>query len=151
MKNKEITTIELKKMKEMVYQKDRKTEILYHGFYKDYEFYILNLGTHPTAYVNVINNNLLVMKDYDEIDIDVHGGLTYSQDCLYINDEREKVKGWFIGWDYAHYDDYDGYEINLPKELSTYGKKWTTEEIFEDVKDVIDQCVDYKDTKENDE
>ena len=134
-------------MKEMIYQKDRKVEILYHGFYKDYEFYILNLGIYPTAYINVINNKLLAMKDYNDIDISVHGGLTYSEDRLYI-DNKELVKGWFIGWDYAHYNDYAGYEMNIQEELRSNGKKWTTEEIYEDVKSVIEQCINYK---ENDE
>ena len=130
-------------MKEMIYKKDRKIEILYHGFYKDYEFYIMNLGIHPTAYVNVIDNKLLAMKDYHDIDINVHGGLTYSENKLYINDKREKVSGWFIGWDYGHYNDYAGYEMNLPEEIRSNGKKWTTEEIFKDVKNVIEQCINY--------
>ena len=135
---------EKNEMKEMVYQSKRKTEVLYHGFYKDYEFYILNLGTHPTAYVNVCNNRLLNGKSYNNIDIDVHGGLTYSENELYINDEKEKVNGWFIGWDYSHCYDYVDYEINMPENIMSNGKKWTTEEIFEDVKSVIEQCINCK-------
>ncbi len=131
-------------MKEMIYQKDRKVEILYSGTYKGYDFYIMNLGTHPTAYVNVCNNKLLNGKECDKLDIDVHGGLTYSEDELYINDEKEKVKGWFIGWDYAHYNDYAGYEMDMREEIRSNGKKWTTEEIYEDVKDVIEQCINCK-------
>ena len=134
-------------MKEMIYQKDRKVEILYNGTYKDYDFYIMNLGTHPTAYVNVWNNKLLSGKDYDEIDIDVHGGLTYGSDHLFISNEEE-IKGWFIGWDYSHYNDYAGYESEMPEGLRMNGKKWTTEEIYEDVKSVIEQCINYQ---ENDE
>ena len=134
-------------MKKMVYQKDRKTELLYSGTYKGYDFYIMNLGTHPTAYVNVCNNKLLNGKNWDKLDIDVHGGLTYSADHLYINAIKE-VKGWFIGWDYAHYNDYAGYEMDMPENLRSNGKKWTTEEIYEDVKKVIEQCINYK---ENDE
>lgn len=135
-------------MKEMVYQKDEKIEVLYHDFYKGYEFYIMNLGAHPTAYVNVINNKLLAMKDYNDIDISVHGCLTFSEDSLYINNETRAVKGWFIGWDYAHYGDYVGYDVNLPIDVRKRLKKWTTEEIYEDVKSVIEQCINYK---ENDE
>ena len=139
-----ILETEENEMKEMVYQPEFKREILYHGFYKNYEFYIMNLGTYPTAYVNVFSNNLLTIKNYNDINIEIHGGLTYSKDYLCINNKSEKVKGWFIGWDYAHIDDYTGYEEKLPEHLRTHGKKWTTQEIFEDVKDVIEQCINYK-------
>ncbi len=52
-----------------------------------------------------------------EIDLDVHGGLTYSNNYLCIS-ENKKVEGWiFIGWDYAHYGDYAGYEENDAKTI----------------------------------
>lgn len=63
----------------------------------------------------------------------MHGGITYSEDHLWIND-NEKIDGKFIGWDYAHYMDYGGYEELLPKEMRTGGKKWTTKEIYEEVR-----------------
>lgn len=91
-------------------------------------YYILNLGTHPTAYIKLPNNS-----NIDENEIDVHGGITYSEDHLWIND-NEKIDGKFIGWDYAHYMDYGGYEELLPKEMRTGGKKWTTKEIYEEVR-----------------
>ena len=136
-------------MKEMVYQSNRKTEVLYSGTYKDYEFYILNLGTHPTAYINVKNNMLLNKKNYDDININVHGGLTYSKDYLNINDVEE-IKGWFIGWDYAHFGDFSGYDFMFSTIHHDFisslnqNKKWTTKEIYEDVKSVIEQCINYK-------
>ena len=69
----------------------------------------------------------------------MHGGLTYSRDFLWISKER-KLQGWFIGWDYAHYGDYVGYELMFPKEFKIREEKnWTTEEILEEVKDVIRQ------------
>ena len=126
-------------MKEMIYQAKNKCEVLFSGKYKNYDFYIMNLGTHPTSYVDVKNTKYRY-KHYDNIDILVHGGLTYSDDHLNISDEV--VNGWFIGWDYAHCDDYYGYEEALPFELRTNGKKWTTEEIFEDVKSVIKQLIE---------
>ncbi len=138
-------------MKEMLYQPEKKIEVLYNGIYKGYEFYILNLGTHPTAYVNVKNNVLLNKKNYDDIDINVHGGLTYSEDHLWIENKKE-IKGWFIGWDYAHAGDFSGYYFNFNNFISTLklNKQWTTEEIYEDVKSVIEQCIiygTYKDKK----
>lgn len=129
-------------MKEMKYCKDRKIEVLETGYCLGLLYYILNLGTHPTAYIKIPKGHKLYNKDYDdiygEVDIDVHGGITYSRDHLWIS-ENQKIEGWFIGWDYAHYGDYAGYEEILPKEMRIGGKKWTTEEIFKEVKEVCYQ------------
>ena len=130
--------------KQMVYQTERIFEILCQGTYKGYQFYIMNLGTHPTAYVEIPITNRLFGKGYNEIydmgiDIDVHGGLTYSRDHL-LGGEKNK---WFIGWDYAHAGDYAGYSEKYPGlfKISIYDKKWTTEEIFEDVVNAIEQLI----------
>lgn len=123
--------------KPMVYQKDRIQEVLADGKYKDYQFYILNLGTHPTAYVEIPINNKLYGKNYDDIDICCHYGLTYSRSYLNLI----KDNSWFIGWDYAHCDDYTGYEMNFPELIRTGGKKWTTEEILQEVFYVINQII----------
>lgn len=128
--------------KQMVYQAERIFEILFEGTYMGYRFYIMNLGTHPTAYVGIPITNKLFGKSYDEIyrmeiDIDVHGGLTYSRNHLFGGEENT----WFIGWDYAHAGDYAGFSEKYPSlsRLSIYDKKWTTEEIFEDVVRAIEQ------------
>lgn len=126
-------------MKQMVYQSERKNETLYSGTYKEYDFYIMNLGTHPTAYINVINDIRYCFKDYDEVSLGVHGGLTYSNRNLRLEDRI--IDGWFIGWDYGHYNDYAGYEMAFPSWLQSNGKKWTTEEIFEEVKNAIEQLI----------
>lgn len=83
----------------------------------------------------------IIQKDGE--DIEVHGGITYSEDHLWISDSK-KIDGWFLGWDYAHYGDYAGYEDKLPIELRTEGKRWTTEEIFKDVKEVCYQIQNRK-------
>ena len=131
------------KMKKMIYQEDRKLEILYDNKYLGYRYIILNLGTHPTAYIEIPKGHKLNGQDYDDIDLNVHGGLTYSRhELLGIDSEN-----WYIGWDYAHCDDYAGYELNMPKELRTHSKKWTTEEIDKECKDAIQQIVDKYDNE----
>ena len=130
----------LKNKKEMIYQKERKVELLFNAKYKGYQFYILNLGTHPTAYVNIPANHPYYLKLYYDLDINCHGGLTYSKKYLNITDKNQ-IEGWFIGWDYAHWDDYIGYFID-DEVLSKYAdkqKKWTTDEIIQECLDVIDQ------------
>lgn len=133
---------------EMQYSTNIKLETLAYGFYKGYEFRILNLGTHPTAYVNIPVNHPCFGKSYNEIydsgiDIDVHGGLTYSNQKL--RTESDYLVGWWIGWDYAHYGDYSGYDVTFLEELQDHGKKWTTLEIFDDVKKAIEQLIKAKD------
>lgn len=123
-------------MKEMIYSAERKNEILDTGFCFGLLYYILNLGTHPTAYIKIPKDNKLYGKSYEdiykEIDIDVHGGITYAEEGIYA--DNKEVQGWFIGWDYAHCYDYMGYEEKLPKFLQSGGKRWTTKEIYEEVR-----------------
>lgn len=123
-------------MKEMIYSAKRLNppERIAEGEYKGFTYYVLNLGTHPCAYVDVSNTSLHGM-DYDDIDIECHFGLTYASEHLSTVEE----KGWFIGWDYAHYCDFAGYELTFSSNRRTYGKMWTTKEIVDECKAVIDQ------------
>lgn len=120
-------------MKEMKYSKERKIEVLATGYCFGLLYYILNLGTHPTAYIK-IPGSINIDKDK----LDVHGGITYSKNHLWIS-ENQKIDGEFISWDYGHYGDYAGYEEILPKEIRTGGKKWTTTEIYKEVREVCYQ------------
>lgn len=125
-------------MKDMIYNINKEREILDTGRYKGFNYYIINLGTHPVAYIEIPKGHKLYGKGYEEIDLNVHGGLTYADKYLWIT-ESSKKEGWFIGWDYAHCGDYTGYEEMYPKKYRTGGKKWTTEEILEEVKEGIDE------------
>jgi len=141
----------MKQIKPMIYQKNRKMELLHKEEYEGFNFYILNLGTHPTAYIEIPKGHKLYEKDYNEIydmgyDIDVHGGLTYSDNSLMCI----KSENWFIGWDYAHAGDYCGYyeetELQGFKSFMDVNcKKWTTEEIIEECKRAIKQIKEMKD------
>ena len=124
--------------KEMIYQAKRLTppEQIARGTYKGLDYYVLNLGTHPCAYIDVTDTSLHDIK-YEEIDIVVHGGLTYSRPSLATVDKP----GWFIGWDYSHYGDFTGADMMFPPELQLGGKQWTTEEIVIHCEDVINQMI----------
>lgn len=125
----------------MIYQKDRKIELLHCNEYKNYKYYILNLGTHPTAYVAIPKGHKLWELDYNDIydmdyDINVNGGLTYSSHELMCIDSED----WFIGWDYAHCCDYMGYYED-GEFLAEGTKKWTTEEIIKECEIAIEQII----------
>lgn len=133
-------------MREMIYYANRleTPELLTSDEYKGFTYYVLNLGTHPCAYIEVTGTEL-DGRDYCDIDIDCHGSLTYSRDYLRTVDH----KGWFIGWDYMHYLDFVGYEFNLPQQTRTGGKRWTTEEIVLECERVIEQLVVLLDGEDN--
>lgn len=122
-------------MREMIYQKERLNtpERIADGRHKGFDYYILNLGTHPCAYIDVSDTSLYGV-DYSNIDINCHFGLTYSYPFLATVDK----KGWFIGWDYAHYTDYIGGYFDF----FTGFKKWTTEEIVDECKEIIEQLIE---------
>lgn len=77
------------------------------GEYRGLKFYVVSLGTHPCAYVNVAKTRFDGMSDDEMNDagIECHGGFTYAESTLRVTDE----KGWFVGWDYAHCEDWSGY------------------------------------------
>ena len=125
-------------MKEMVYSSNRICEVLHKGEYKGYKFCIMNLGTHPTAYVECKLENCNSYGDDRLDEISVHGGFTFLGNAYW--DKEDKTL--YLGWDYAHYMDYAGYELNFPSQMWCEGcKKWTTAEIFEEVKSVIVQLI----------
>jgi hypothetical protein len=116
-------------MKPMIYKnilEKTDDELLDKGIYRGYEYEILSYGTHPCAYVTLPAEHPCVDKDYDDIYVHVHGGLTYKH-------------GHVVGWDYAHAGDKYGEDM-----FGCDGHAWTTEEILEDVHTCIDQLIEMK-------
>lgn len=114
--------------KEMTYQRPLpKREKLAEGSVGEYKWMVLSFGTHPCGYVSVPRNHPFCGQAYWEIDdkIVVHGGLTFSGKM------RDSDDFW-VGWDYAHANDYTY--------LSTIGdKRWTTKEVADECLNVIQQ------------
>lgn len=121
--------------KEMIYKYTGKYEILFSGNYEGYNFYITSMaGRYPCAYIEV-KEHLNHCKIYNKIDC--HGRLTYLGNLDHILGNNDR---WFIGWDYGHCNDYiGGSPFNFEDD-----KKWTTDEIYEEVKEVIKQLKEMK-------
>jgi hypothetical protein len=67
-------------LQEMIYQENRIPPVrLADGVYRGVPFYVLSLGTHPCAYVDIAP---LGLHAINERDIDCHGGITYHHDYL---------------------------------------------------------------------
>lgn len=135
-------------MKEMEYKEIMdEVVLLYNSIYKGYHYYILSYGTHPCAYVEIPKRNKLYNLGYIEIEdnynIKVHGGFTYAREKLRISDSTVMDNSWFLGWDYAHISDYQGY-FGKHDFLNEGCKKWTTSEIDFECRNVIDQLVLYE-------
>lgn len=79
---------------------------------------------HRCGYIAIPKNHKLYEKHYDDIDIDVHGGLTYSEYSRggYPVETKEQV--WWIGFDCAHY--CDAKDLDLIKSFGEENKEIKT-------------------------
>lgn len=115
-----------------------KVVVVEDGEINGYRYSIRSMGSHPCAYVNVKETHPLCRKPCDGCEISCHGGLTYSENYLgRIGEDNYRDGGWWLGWDYAHYGDC----FLLASGYSCDGKRWTLDEIREEVKSVIDQLI----------
>ena len=127
-------------MKQMKYTKEFRLYILDKGNYKGYDYAIVSFGTHPCSYVFLPKWNKFYGKDYQEInnyfeDGLCHCGLTFSEWDLHFNPLSNNC--WVVGWDYSHCEDFNGSYIG--ESAFENWKKWTTEELIEEMKQVIDK------------
>lgn len=119
------------KINEMEYKEClHNPKILAKGFIYDVAFAVISYGTHPCAYIE----NVLNIENYEDVlleELPIHGGATYLGNATWDeNDTKE-----YIGWDYAHLSDYCGYYKGMG-DFSEF-KKWNTNEIYTEVKEVI--------------
>jgi hypothetical protein len=122
------------KLAEMEYTSKRISphKVLAKGTRKGMNYFVLSYGTHPCGYVEIKENSKFYKKDYldDELEsITCHGGLTYSD---FYN--LEGANRYLLGWDYAHYNDWTGFH--------SFGRQWSTDEIIQECKRVIDQLAE---------
>lgn len=126
-------------MKEMFYRIERtKGEILDKGVIEGFRYYIVSYGTHPCCYIILPKTHRYYKKDYIDIDLNAHGGLTYADTELFCHAHSINQE-WIIGWDYAHYGDFMGYYLLEGFECFRLGHKYTTKALYEDVKFAIKQ------------
>ena len=125
-------------MREMIYKPTGEIEILSSGTIYGYKYFIISMGTHPCRYVETQADRIRFIKINE---IDCHGGITWADKEL-PSIGATAANGIFIGWDYRHGFDYLGFMEDRPAgSFRTFNRKWTTAEILEDVKDVINQLI----------
>lgn len=91
------------------------------------------------GYIGVKELNPLYGKDYfdPDVDIDCHGGLTYS---AMGNDTFKRPSGyWWFGWDYGHWGDKSFYDYTYHLISGTNSMEWSPEYVYSEFPDVISQ------------
>lgn len=124
--------------------------------YKDFQCCVIfhPLG-HRCGYVKVPFWHPVYEKNYDEIDIKCHGGITYTDHSLL---GKTHTSGWWIGFDCAHFGDipdvqsavkyFEGDEkqrntlnflYNLDKGQENFGTVKTLDFCIQECKNIVDQ------------
>jgi hypothetical protein len=88
---------------------------------------------HPCAYLKVKK----IPKDIEMLDVPCNWWITFNNEITEEDEDTEwnwwRFTEWlWIGWDYAHCDDY--------MRILWRGKKWTTEEILKEIEEMIMYC-----------
>ncbi len=129
--------------------------------YKGYKCCVIfqNL-CHRCGYVAIPKESRFCDVDYNEIDCEimVHGGITYGSRYMFEHGDED----YWIGWDYAHYNDGKDYKAGLEyfngdegtltsiafmkhsdEMFNCYeGHIYTLEEVVEECKNVVDQLIE---------
>lgn len=134
-------------MKEMIYDpENRKVVLLDSGKYKDFSYYIVShYGEYPLAYIKIPDGLKIDCENYEDYEsnnhiVSPHGGFTYGceNDIPPMLDGIDGItSGNYLGWDYAHCGDYIGFF----NDEALFGKKWTTKEILEQIKNTIEEIM----------
>jgi len=108
-----------------------KSGTIYHDFYDDgVRVIVMRSNASINAYFGVPITHPLAGHSYDNIPVDVHGGLTFSHE----GDDKYLPSGfWWYGADYAHSGDYCFYDIEYNLDHKGGDKAWTPEEVKEDI------------------
>lgn len=108
-----------------------KTGTIYHDEMRDgIKFIVLRGPCSLCAYAGIPLAHPLAGFHYDDLPINAHGDLTFSD----AGDGKLRPKGfWWYGWDYGHCDDCAFYYLEYPIFQSrANGKKWTVKEVVDD-------------------
>jgi hypothetical protein len=114
--------------------------VAYNTSIDKYKIVIIDLGSHPVAYVGIPPTHKYSGVDYenwpDDLQVCVNGGFTYASHggTFALNDPLDKDHYW-IGWDYAHYGDHLGYD------KVTSGRKWKFIEVLSESCAVIEGLI----------
>lgn len=139
-------------LKQMVYGYERIRECLVHGSLGGIEFKIMNYGTHPCSYIRLTTEQATALgytveHEYEDkqycYKLCCHGGCTYTDPEDPETKERQDGYIW-AGWDYGHAGDFMGYSLRPDWPVAPdSGHRYTTDELLDEMEDVIDRALLY--------
>lgn len=97
------------------------------------------------AYVKIPADHEFFGKHYDDLELDCHGGLTYSNYKLPTSENGPEPKEWWIGFDMCH-----GSMNDLAKGIS-YGVQVTVESLKDCTQQLVDSILDSNTQNTNNE
>jgi hypothetical protein len=112
-------------------------------------YYLIKQNPHMyswLAYIKLPDKHKWVKKNYDDIPLDCHGGLTFKATVTgKENHWQGFTKGTWIGWDYGHVGDFTDYGFAFSNDsvfkYNEMDKKWEYEEVEKEVKEVIEKII----------
>jgi hypothetical protein len=106
--------------------------------YKGFQCRILRHNVHLCGYIGIPKGHKLYGKSCDDIEIDVHGGLTYARDSLRFQPEKDL---WWIGFDCAHAGDFSDFYEDMTLDNEDIYRDM--EYVENEIKSMVDQIINY--------
>lgn len=113
-------------------------EFIYKGF--ECLIRLAEWSGHLNGYVKIPKTHPAYFKDYDELDIECHGGLSFSG---FLTDRKGERK-WYIGFDCAHAGDLTPrISEQFPISNLLFGYEiWRDEEyVTDNLKNIVQQLI----------
>lgn len=96
------------------------------------------------GYVGVSSSHPAYGKDYYDVDVDVHGGLTYANKCsgkiCHVPEPGEPDDIWWLGFDCGHCFDFAPAMVARLREIGSV-HQFNLDEIYRDLEYVEEQCT----------
>lgn len=114
---------------------DKRATVYIDAFEDGVRYVILRGGGSLCAYLGIPLAHPLAGKNYDDLPLDCHGGLTFGSEG---DGKYGHEKGWFwYGWDYAHLGDKSFYDLEFGFSHSDSDKEWTVGDVKAEIWSVI--------------
>jgi len=84
--------------------------VLQHGKHSGIEYYIVCGPVSVVAYIRIPEGSPYLDSEYDDVGLDVHGGLTYKGTKWWEGEVEGSTGSLYFGWDYSHWQDRPFYD-----------------------------------------
>ena len=111
--------------------------VLQHGEHAGIEYYIVRGPVSVVAYIRIPEGSAYLDKGYDDVDLDVHGGLTYMGTKWWEGDVEGSTGSLYFGWDYGQWWDRCFY---YEPHYHTNNTEWTDDLVLPEV---LDACEEF--------